>query len=129
MSTPPDQPFVQRSCALCGVVDGGPRHSILLPSGREAFYHNPGDPDCRVSDANPHPEFTEGARVSQLRHALTHDPNSPTPSPSEWLGMVVTDAQQPGLAGTWTEGYQPGTEPEHVLELADAKPAPAKRKA
>lgn len=109
MSTP--EPFIQRSCALCGMVDAGPRHAILLPSGREAYYHNPGDPDCRVAGANPHPEFTEGAKVSQLRHAMTHDPGTRTPSETEWLGMTVVDASSPNT-GTWAEGFEPGTEPE-----------------
>lgn len=113
MSAPTSgEPIVQRSCALCGVVDGGPRHSILLPSGREAHYHLPGSADCRVDNADPHPEFEETAGCSQLRHALTNDPSSPTPAHSEWLGVTLTDAALPGTEGTWTEGFAPGTEPE-----------------
>lgn len=112
MSSPQSgEPIVQRSCALCGVVDGGPRNVIMLPSGREAFYHLPDAADCRVDGADPHPEFEETPLCSQLRHALTSDPGSPSPSPAEYLPITVTDAAQPGTEGTWTEGFEPGTEP------------------
>lgn len=119
----PDQPIVQRSCALCGVVDDGPRNCILLPSGREAFYHLPGAADCRVPGADPHPEFDETPGCSQLRHALTNDPGSPTPASTEWLGVVLTDAAQPGHEGTWAEGFEPGTEPaaEFLEPTTDTK--------
>jgi hypothetical protein len=105
------EPIVQRSCALCGTVDAGPRNVILLPSGREAFYHLPESPECRVENADPHPEFQESPGCSQLRHALTSDPGSPSPSPQDWLGVTLTDAQQAGVDGTWVEGFEPGTEP------------------
>jgi hypothetical protein len=107
----PGEPIVQRSCALCGVVDHGPRNIIVLPSGREAYYHVAGSQDCRVPAADPHPEFEESAGCSQLRHALTNDPGSPSPSPAEYIPVMLTDAQQPGTAGSWVEGFAPGTEP------------------
>lgn len=94
----PGQPIVQRSCALCGVVDAGPRHTILLPSGREAFYHNPGDADCRVPDSDPHPEVDEHPAASQLRHALTNDPGSPTPADTEDLATAPDFLDAWGIA-------------------------------
>lgn len=128
MSSPEPGPIVQRSCALCGVVDGTPRAEYALPSGHRAFYHLPGSPDCRVPEANPHPEYTEGGANSQLRHALTQDGGSETPADSAWLGITVTDASVPGDASTWTEGFEPGTEPALELVSDQAETATTSRK-
>lgn len=88
-----DSFVLQRSCALCGVVDDGPRNEVALPSGARAFYHLPGSADCRVADADPHPDVDEPVATSQLRHALTADPNSPTPAPTDWLTSHTVDCQ------------------------------------
>lgn len=90
-------PRVQRSCALCGNVDDGPRREIVTDEagGRRAWYHVPGSPDCGVKDADPYPELGESPDQSQLRHAMTQDVQYPTPDRSEVIDHHSIDASDP----------------------------------
>lgn len=113
MSTAALPPIVQRSCALCGTVDDGPRNEFRLASGAVAFYHldNNGDgiSDCPTPNADPHPEIEESVSLSQLRHALESDPGSVTPDPAADLTMATTDAQAGPDAPTYI--VQTGQDP------------------